>query len=374
MSARMSRLVRALGLLAAAGLAAPGAARAGGFRVFDSTAVLESASLGRPAEEFTLAGCCRGALEDGRAPDGFRLDLRFPPTISLGAGRSGPAGTILLEPPRAEPRRFFIAIASVGALAGSALNSFTDGPHQSFHFTNEGYFGRNTYAGGGDKASHIVSYYGVSRLLTSVYEVSDLPEEKSYTLASGVSVLTGLATELGDGTTRYGFSHEDLVADSIGALSAYVLARYGLNDLIGLRAGVTPAPETPDEFRVDGLGKDYSREIYTADLKLAGLARRVDRNFGPARFLLLSLTYGVKGYPYALPELRERQVGLEIGLNVAEVARALGVPPNRWWGRLILTVLDIVRFPYTAVGVRYDINHRKWIGPDAGGTYSYPSP
>ena len=371
MSARVSRLARALALLTAAGLAAPRAARAGGFRIFESTAVLET-SPGRTSEEFTLAGCCDGALEEGRAPAGFRLDLRFPPTISLDAGWRGALGTILLEPPRPEPRRLFIAVASLGSLAGSALNSFTDGPNQSFHFTDEGYFGRHTYAGGGDKASHIVSFYGVSRLLTSVYEVFDLSEDRSYTLASGVSLLTGLVTELGDGTTRYGFSHEDLVADSIGALSAYALARYGLNDLIGFRAGVLSSAETPDEFRVAGLGKDYSREIYTADLKLAGLARRVERNFGPARFLLVSMTYGVKGYPYAVPELRERQVGLEVGLNVAEMARAVGVPERRWWGRLLLTVLDIVRFPYTSVGVRYDINHKKWHGPDNGNTWSFP--
>ncbi len=334
--------------------------------------MLELSASARPSEEFTLAGCCGTALEEGRAPEVFRLDLRFPPVIALDAGRSGAPGTTLYAAPPPEPKHVFILLASVGAVAGSALNSFTDGPHESFHFTNEGYFGRNTYAGGGDKASHIVSYYGVSRLLTSVYEVFDLSEEKSYTLASGVSVFTGLATEFGDGTTRYGFSHEDLVADSLGALSAYVLARYGLNDLIGFRAGVMQAPETPDELKVAGLGKDYSREIYTADLKLAGLARRADRNFGPARFLLVSMTYGVKGYPYALPELRERQVGLEVGLNVAEIARGIGVSDRPWWGRLLLTVLDIVRFPYTSVGVRYDINHKKLYGPDNGNTWSFP--
>lgn len=373
MSARLSRLgTRSLAILAAAGLAAPATTRAGGFRIFESTSLLERSVAGRPSEEFTLTGCCGAALQHGHAPELFRLDMRFPPAITFEAGSEGLLGPPRLQPPRPEPKRFFIAIASVGALGGSALNSFTDGPHFDFHFTNEGYFGRNTYAGGGDKASHIVSYYGVSRLLSSVYEVFDLSEEKSYTLASGVSVLTGLATELGDGTTKYGFSHEDLVADSLGALSAYVLARYGLNDLIGFRAGVMEAPDTPDGLKVAGLGKDYSREIYTADLKLAGLARRADRNFGPARFLLVSMTYGVKGYPYALPELRERQVGLELGLNVAEIARGIGVSDRPWWGRLLLTVLDIVRFPYTSVGVRYDINHKKWYGPDNGNTWSFP--
>ena len=198
MSARLSRLgKRTFAILAAAGLAAPEAARAGGFRVFESTAVLGRSAAGRAPEEFTLAGCCDGVLDEGHGPGSFRLDLRFPPTLSLDTDSGGLLGPPRLQPLRPEPRRFFITIASVGAVAGSALNSFTDGPHESFHFTNEGYFGRNTYAGGGDKASHIVSYYGVSRLLASVYEVFDLSEEKSYTLASGVSVLTGFATELG---------------------------------------------------------------------------------------------------------------------------------------------------------------------------------
>jgi len=372
-SVRVSRLApRVLAILAVAGMAIPGRARADGFRIFESTALLERNASARPSDEFTLTGCCDAALEDGRAREGFRLDLRFPPEIAVDAGRGGrPEATIHSLPPP-EPKRFFIVLGSIGAIAGSALDSFTDGPHHDFHFTNEGYFGRNTYAGGGDKASHIVSYYAVSRILTSFYEVFDLSEQKSYALASGVSLLTGFATELGDGTTKYGFSHEDLVADSLGAFSAYVLARYGLNDMIGFRAGVMKAPATPDEFLVEGIGKDYSREIYTMDLKLAGLARRVDRNFGPARFLLVSMTYGVKGYPYALPELRERQVGLEVGLNVAEIARGLGVSDRPWWGHMLLTVLDILRFPYTSVGVRYDINHKKWYGPDNGNTWSFP--
>jgi hypothetical protein len=47
----------------------------------------------------------------------------------------------------------------------SAANSFTDGEHQSFHFTNEGWFGRHAYADGADKASHFVMY--ASRLNSS---------------------------------------------------------------------------------------------------------------------------------------------------------------------------------------------------------------
>lgn len=366
----VAALLTALVVLAAG---RPAPLQAAGFRIFQSTALLDRAAQDEPPREFQLAGRWAWSLGADRcAENAFHLDLKFPAPVSLDPLPPHPG---FQEPfPARRPRTTLIGIASVLAVGGSAYNAFSDGPSQSFHFTNEGFFGRNTYVGGGDKASHFVSYYGVSRIMTGVYEALDASPEQSNRLAAVVSFAAGLGTEIGDGTTRYGFSYEDLIFDTAGTASAYLLAHYGLDDTIGFRAGIVPNPETPEEEKVEGIGKDYTREIYTADLKLAGLSRRLDRRFGPARFLLLSLTYGVKGYPYAPPELRERQVGFEVGLNVAEIARAVGVPENRWWGKMLLIVLDIVRIPYTAVGMRYDLNHHAWRGPDTGDTFAFPVP
>jgi hypothetical protein len=44
-------------------------------------------------------------------------------------------------PDRREPNHSLTALFSVGVIAGSAANSFHESPHQSFHFTNEGFFG-----------------------------------------------------------------------------------------------------------------------------------------------------------------------------------------------------------------------------------------
>ena len=258
------------------------------------------------------------------------------------------------------------------AIAGSAYNSFGDGPNQKYHFTNEGWFGQNTYAGGGDKASHIASFYSVARLLTSVYGALDAPSPQSYQLGSIVSAAAGLTTELGDGSTKYGFSYEDLIMDTAGAGAAYFFTRYQLNDLMGFRAGIVPAPEIPPCCIVNGLGKDYSAEIYTFDLKFAGLAKRLDRRFGLARFLLAGATYSAKGYPDAQPQYQERQLGFEVGLNLAEIARAAGVPEDRWWGNILITILDFVRLPYTAVVFPYDLNHNQWKKPTTGGTNAFP--
>lgn len=188
--------------------------------------------------------------------------------------------------------------------------------------------------------------------------------KESRLLGAGVAFLAGLTNEFGDGTNKYGFSYEDLLADTLGAGAALAAAHYGLDDVIGFRAGWVPAPEVPDPL--EDVGKDYSHEIYTGDLKIAGLSRRLCLRPGPARFLLVSVTYGVKGYPQAAPEVRERQIGIEIGLHLTEILRAVGVPQNRWWQRVLFVVLDSIRFPYTAVGCQFDVNHKQWRGPGIG--------
>jgi hypothetical protein len=71
--------------------------------------------------------------------------------------------------------------------------------------------------------------------------------------------------------------------------------------------------------------------------------------------------------------VQQRQVGLEIGLNFKQILDDLDVRRNRWWGATLHGVFDNVRFPYTAVGFQYDLNHGRWHGPGPGnGGYSKP--
>jgi Predicted periplasmic lipoprotein (DUF2279) len=271
------------------------------------------------------------------------------------------------EPPR--PKWFWVGLGAALAIGGSAVSAYTEEPRFPWHFTNEGWFGQNTYVGGADKASHFVSYYAVARIFSEYNQAFHVPRDQARLIAAGESFLAGLMTEIGDGTNKFGFSWEDLAADALGAASALAIMHYRLDDLIGFRAGWVPgAPESP----VGGLGRDYSSEIYTGDLKISGLGTRARFNPGPARFLLLSFTYGTKGYPYSDPIVRQRQVGIEIGINFGQVMEALHVPKNKWWGICLYTLFDIVRFPYTAVGYRYDLNNDKWYGPDTGN--SFPNP
>lgn len=348
----------------AAGVLLAASAAAFGDVIEPRDAAVPEAEGGGSRFEESVRTAFRNAGE--RAP-GFRLGLSFPAAPDLAI-----APPLELPSPAAaakRPRIYWMAAAWLGTVAGSALNSFTDLPRApQFHFTNEGFFGRHTYAGGGDKASHFVSYWGVARILTTVNLAAGAPADSAAVLGAVVSDFAGFVTELGDGTTHYGFSYEDFVLDTLGSATALAVYHYGLDDLIGFRFGPVPAPGTPSGNPYGGSGTDYSRLIFTGDLKIAGLARRSHFNPGPARFLLLSMTYGAKNYSYNAPESRERQIGVEIGLHVTEVLRALGVPEDRWWSKPIFLVLDLVRIPYTAIGIRYDLNHGKWRGPDIGGS------
>src|SRR5262249_54842090 len=59
--------------------------------------------------------------------------------------------------------RIFPYLIPIGVVAGGLENSLEDSPLRSFRFTDEQYFGANTYAGGADKASHFVDYAIVTK-------------------------------------------------------------------------------------------------------------------------------------------------------------------------------------------------------------------
>ncbi|MGH7413309.1 MAG: DUF2279 domain-containing protein [Candidatus Rokuibacteriota bacterium] len=259
---------------------------------------------------------------------------------------------------KTRPRRLLGALVAGVAVTATAANSTLGYEHRPFHIDNEGFFGASTDDGGADKASHFADYHIAAKELTYVYQRLNYSEREALLMGFGVSSLAALVNEVGDGFTRHGFSPEDLVMGVLGAGTATLIGATRTGDLVGVRTSHLP-------------GEAYYRhEVYSADLKLAGLARRLGVEVGPLRFLLLSVTYGIKGYGGHGPmEDAERQVGFEIGLNLEEILNAVGARRNSWWGYPLHLLGDNVRFPYLAVGFRYDLNRGKWRGPNSG---NYP--
>jgi Predicted periplasmic lipoprotein (DUF2279) len=244
------------------------------------------------------------------------------------------------------------------------------GDHQAWHFRNEGWFQSYTYAGGADKASHLTFSYMGTQALIGWYRSLGHSDTQARWLALGTTAIAGIIVEIGDGFTQYGFSWEDATTNVIGALLATQIDRLGWRDSFGMRWGLVKTLK-PDSCCRAGInyGDDYSKEIYTADFKLVGVLPRFGVRPGPARFLLLSVTYGSKGYRFSPPENRERNLGLEIGLNFEQILRGIGVPEHRWWGKALYVIATHVRLPYTGWGIRYNFDQGRWSGPDFGDTF-----
>jgi hypothetical protein len=308
----------------------------------------------------------RNGIEAGPAPDCTSetvasseapAPLAPPPKVGLFA-----------EPVRARTLLFSGAVLLAVPLIGEVTwwrNEETEG----LHTAREGWLGRDTYAGGADKVSHVVGSYLISRELALRYERFGNSPARSRALSIGMTNLAGFLIESGDGFTTYGFSWEDWVSNVLGSSLAAGIAAAGADDLVGLRFGYVRTRIPPKDGRAAAYGSDYSREIYSADLKLDGAFWRLGIRPGPARFLLLSLTYGSKGYRFSPVEKRERNVGIDVGLNAVEILKAVGVRENTWWGLPLLKFFTYYRLELTAWGWRYDLNHNRWLGFGTGGRF-----
>ena len=288
------------------------------------------------------------------------------------------AGAPAMLQPHPRPEKLFTTATTVwtaSAIAGGVLQGI-GAPLQygwvPWNVTNEGWFSRDTYVGGSDKVSHFIISSGVSRLLYETYTTLGHPKDQSFTLAVATTFMSGLMVEIMDAYSVYGFSLQDLTVDALGAAAGALIHRHHLQDLLGLRLGLveTQIPEAAIGDSLPTLGRSYNDEIYAADLQLGGLIRRMNGNPGFARFFLTSFVYFTKGFGYDPPlPTRYQEIGFEVGLNFPEILRAFGVSESTWWGQGLIAIFDFFRFPFTQVGVYYNLFDGKWYGPGAPNHY-----
>jgi hypothetical protein len=282
------------------------------------------------------------------------------------------------ESVRPRPEKLFTTATSVwtAAAIGAGVLQGIGAPlqygWQSWNVTDEGWFSRNTYTGGADKVSHFIISSGVSRLMYEVYTDLGHPKDQSFTLAVATTFMSGLMVEIMDAYSVYGFSLQDLTVDALGSAAGALINRHHLQDLLGLRIGLatTNIPLSYVGESAETLGHSYNDEIYGADLKLGGLVRRLGGKPGFERFFLTSFVYFTRGFGYDPPlPTRYQEVGFEVGLNFPEILRAFGVSEKTWWGQGLIAIFDFFRFPFTQVGVYYNLHNGKWYGP--GAPYHY---
>ncbi len=139
---------------------------------------------------------------------------------------------------------------------------------QSFHFKKEPWFEKDSQTGGSDKTGHLYMTYLLSRVLASRMQDRGWSLEKSSLFGALSGMLSMTLLEVGDGTSEYGFSKEDLTADAIGATLAYFIRAYPrVDDFIDLRLEYLP---TSDYLKGGDNTTDYSGMKHLVAFKVAG--------------------------------------------------------------------------------------------------------
>ncbi len=191
---------------------------------------------------------------------------------------------------------------------------------EDFHFHSEGWFEQSSKTGGSDKTGHFYMTYLLSRVMASRMQDRGLSLEWSsfWGSVSGLTSMTLL--EIGDGTSAYGFSKEDLIADTLGAVFAYLLrANPDVDEFIDIRFEYWPSNSSEDR---DDFTTDYSNMRHLVAFKLLGFDALKQT---PLSLVELQVGYYSRGYRSydTIEESQHLYVG--IGISLADIARRSGI-------------------------------------------------
>ncbi len=205
---------------------------------------------------------------------------------------------------------------------------------------DEGWFERDSKYGGADKMGHFWSTYVFSDALTGLYKSWGYSSDKANTYAALSAWTVQAVMEIADGTSgSQGFSYEDMVANTLGALTSVLMENYPeLDRKIDFRV------EYVFNVAVSGIFDDYSNQYYSMVLKFDGFDAFQD-NF--LKYLELSAGYYTRGYGESDEDTRSFYGGISI--NFSRLLKENG------WEKTGKT-LEYVQLPYTVLKASHDLD------------------
>jgi hypothetical protein len=188
------------------------AADAGTVRLFAATDASTWVLAPKPEDDGLTLFKGVSMLDKSEPGGGLRLQLslRLPEPTLLTRPLEATSSATAIQPIRAAsawmPLRPWATAATVATtIYVSARNSVVS-PSKGYHFQSEGFFGRNTYTGGVDKAAHFVDYTITQRVFEQLYGRIGYSDGQSRWIGFATAMIGGLTTEIGDGTANFGFS------------------------------------------------------------------------------------------------------------------------------------------------------------------------
>ena len=226
-----------------------------------------------------------------------------------------------------------------------------------FRTEREGWFGRNTYAGGADKLGHLYINYVSTRLFARAFHWAGNSSEEALALAAWTTAGTYAAVEVLDGLSRqWRFSREDLAMNLAGVGAALLLEKNpDLDRLLDLRLLYWPSRQNGRQFEPFG---DYAGQTYLVVAKASGIPRL--RSHPLLRYVEFAVGYNARGFPESSNRppggsgSRSLYVGLSLNLSELMERNAArdGAPPGNVM-KAAGTFLEFIQVPGTAVFTKH---------------------
>ncbi len=212
---------------------------------------------------------------------------------------------------------------------------------EGWNEADEGWFEKDSKYGGADKAGHFWSTFAFSDALTGLYKSWGYSSDKANTYAALSAWTVQAAMEFGDATSdSQGFSYEDMIANTLGALTSVLMERFPeLDRKIDFRV------EYVFNVDVNGIFDDYSNQYYSMVLKLDGFDVTQDSFL---RFVELHGGYYSRGYDDPEEEDSRSFYG-GITFNFSRLLLENG------WEKTGKT-LEYIQIPYTVPKVSHDLD------------------
>ncbi len=245
-------------------------------------------------------------------------------------------------------------IGGIGVTVGvyGANGWWKDGFSGSFRTVDEGWFGRNTYAGGADKVGHAYFTYTGARLLTRGFEA--LGNDPGDSLRLGVWTSLGVMTgvEVVDGfSKKFRFSLEDTIANTAGAALAVLLETVpDLDAFLDFRLLYRRSDDARRVGEDDPIA-DYSGQLFLLALKADGVPRL--RETPVLRYLELQVGYNTHGYEPndGVKHDPHRRLYYGVGVNLSRFLNDTVFRGDLKGGRVQRTtdtILELLQVPGTA--------------------------
>jgi Predicted periplasmic lipoprotein (DUF2279) len=230
-----------------------------------------------------------------------------------------------------------IAVAGWGAV-------HWDYGERSAHASSERWFQKDTKHGGADKVGHMYTGYVLSHAFASAYEGWGAPRDHAALQGAASSFLITGLIEFGDSFSRYGFSYEDMIANTCGsALGWWIWLDPDVASKVDFRV------EYDFRFQQSDVVTDYEHLKYFLAFKADGFEMLKET---PLRYFELHTGYFTRGYSdeaMAHGDDLERRVFVGISINLTSLFSNYDL-------KAPATLLRYLQPPYTTASLSHDLN------------------